>query len=244
MGKYWRLKQFYKVPAIRPYIPAAAICTPITLESFLDKYQMVYIKPDNGARGNGVIRAWRLFDQYAYIMERGDPVYCSSISELYERLNLAKKKTHMIQQGINLAKIGDRFIDFRLMMIRDTELKWRYAGVVAKVSGEKSIISNVNRGQGYVMMAEDALQQAFGFDIEESQRLINEMVELCYHCNHIYNGKSYDWRIGYDIGIDESRQIWLIEANRMPSHSLFRKLEDKTMYRNIQRMWSAYKRKE
>lgn len=242
MGKYWLLKQFYKVPAIRPYIPDAAICAPKTLQRFLEKYQMVYIKPDNGRRGHGVIRAWKTGNQYAYIVVRGNPVYCSSVSELYNRMRLAKKKTRMIQQGIHLAKIGDRIIDIRVMMIRDTDLNWQYAGMVAKVSGEKSIISNVNLGEGYVLKVEEALRQSLGIDDEELNRIIAEMIELCHQCNHLYSGKGYDWRIGYDIGVDESGKIWLIEANRMPSHSLFRKLEDKTMYRKINRMWSRYRK--
>lgn len=203
---------------------------------------MVYVKPDNGARGNGIIRAWKTDDQYAYILERGEPIYCGSVSEMYNKLNLANKKPRIVQQGIHLAKIGDRPIDIRVMMIRDTKLKWQYAGMVAKVAGEHSIMTNVNRGKGYVIKVEEALRQSLGVEGEAANKIMDEMIQLAYHCNQVYSGKAYDWRIGYDIGVDEMGKVWLIEANRMPSHSLFRKLEDKTMYRNINRMWSSYRK--
>jgi Tubulin-tyrosine ligase family. len=39
--------------------------------------------------------------------------------------------------------------------------------------------------------------------------------------------------IGFDIGLDEKANIWIIEANFKPDIQLFYCLEDKTMYRTI-----------
>lgn len=64
------MKQFSKVPAIRPYIPDTAIFTLKTLHSFIKRYQMVYIKPINGARGYGVIRDPKLKWQVAGMAAR------------------------------------------------------------------------------------------------------------------------------------------------------------------------------
>ncbi|WP_369405486.1 YheC/YheD family protein [Aneurinibacillus tyrosinisolvens] len=67
------------------------------------------------------------------------------------------------------------------------------------------------------------------------------IIRLGYDCNRICDRYRYDWQIGYDIGIDSSRKIWLIEANRRtPSHALFARLEDKTIYRKIKHMASLY----
>ena len=41
--------------------------------------------------------------------------------------------------------------------------------------------------------------------------------------------------IGFDIGIDQKGNIWIIEVNFYPVLSMFNLLKDKTMYRTIKK---------
>nr|WP_047151999.1 YheC/YheD family protein [Aneurinibacillus tyrosinisolvens] len=59
MGKYGKFKWFSQSPSVRPHLPNTAICNQSTLKSYLHKYKTVFIKPDVGARGIGIIKAWK-----------------------------------------------------------------------------------------------------------------------------------------------------------------------------------------
>nr|WP_052948008.1 YheC/YheD family protein [Aneurinibacillus tyrosinisolvens] len=242
MGKFRQYKRFYQDLSIQPYLPDTALCNPAILESFLDKYHTVFIKPTGGGRGVGVTKAWKQNNQYAYVIERGQPVYCSSVPEMYQKLNLAAKKPHVVQRGIQLAQVQGRPYDMRLMMMRDTNKKWQYVAMLAKVAGVKSIITNVARGGGYTITVEEALNQSLNITGEKATKVKNEMIRLGHNCNRVYSRYRYDWQIGYDIAIDTNGKLWLIEANpRTPSHFLFARLKDKTQYRKIKRMAFLYK---
>ncbi|HEY0828839.1 MAG TPA: YheC/YheD family protein [Bacilli bacterium] len=241
MGKLELFKLFHKDPFIRRYLPSTVLCNLLTLKSYLLKYKTVFIKPVNGNKGRGVIKAWKENGKYAYVIERGNPIYCSNTAEMFQKLRLAKK-THVIQQGITLAKIHGRPFDVRLMMMRDRKKNWKYTGMLAKVAGRRSIITNVARGHGYAETVGTALSQSLGSDKNKIARIKNEIIRLGYRCNRVYDRHCYDWQIGYDIGIDHRGKIWLIEANpRDPSHILFDRLKNKSMYRRIQHMTFVYK---
>lgn len=42
-------------------------------------------------------------------------------------------------------------------MMRNSQNSWQYAGMLAKVAGQSSVITNVNRGGGYAISIENAL---------------------------------------------------------------------------------------
>jgi hypothetical protein len=43
------------------------------------------------------------------------------------------------------------------MMMRNRNRKWKYAGILAKVAGSGSVVSNVIRGRGYALELKKAL---------------------------------------------------------------------------------------
>lgn len=244
MGKYSQYRLFRRDPLIRKHLPATALCrTPSALDAFLNKYASVYIKPAGGMKGIGVVKAWREGAGLLYVIERGQPARCSSAHELYGRLGLRARPAHIVQQDLQLATVHGRPFDVRIMMLRDTRKRWTYAGMLAKVAGADSVITNVNRGKGYVLPVDAALRQGLQLEGTRAAALKAEMIRLASRCNRVFDRFRYEWQMGYDIGIDRTGRIWLIEANpSIPSHALFRKLPDPAMYRNIKRMDAAYRR--
>lgn len=239
MAKYPYHQLFKRDSKIRPHLPEMTICKPSTMASYLHKYRSVYIKPNVGGRGEGVIKAWKESNRYAYVIEKGHPNYCSSTSELYKELNLLHKQCYVIQRAIRLSEYRGRPYDVRLMMIRDRKRDWKYMGMLAKVAGRNSIISNVNRGGGYAVPLEKALRKSHK---GSQKRLENEMIRLGHRCNRMFDRLRYEWQMGYDMAIDRKGKVWLIEANPgNPSHALFAKLKNKTLYRKIKRTASAYR---
>jgi len=256
MGKYENYKWFYENTLIRPYLPDTALCDEDTLTSYLAQYHMVYLKPEDGGQGIGIVKAWREDGRYGYIIERGDPEYCAAPSELYNRLfanavpftwkpvtNTTYDTPYIVQRGIHLAQIRGRPFDIRLMMMRDAAEKWNYAGMLAKVAREKSIVTNISKG-GYVLSVDDALYRSLGISGEKAIRMKNEIIRLGFMCNEVYSRHMYLPEIGYDIAIDQSGKIWIIEANIGPGRKIFTLLKDKTMYRKIVKLYHEYRNRK
>jgi len=241
MAKYRYHQLFGRDPKIRPHLPDTAICSLQTVKSFLAKYNTVYIKPNVGGRGEGVIKAWKLMNGgIAYVIERGAPNYCATPEELYRKLGLANKKRHVIQRGLQLAEYQGRKYDIRLMMIRSPKRVWQYAGMLAKTAGAGSIITNIARGHGNVIEIDTALSASHSY---QARRIKDQMLHIAYRCNRMFDRLRYEWQMGYDFAVDTSGKVWLIEANPgNPAHTLFAKLRDKTLYRNIKQACRAYKR--
>ncbi|HEX7056655.1 MAG TPA: YheC/YheD family protein [Bacilli bacterium] len=237
MGKYSLYRLFNQVKEIRPYLPSTSICTLFTLAIYLHNFREVYIKPAGGGQGRGVTKAWRTNGRYYYVREKGDPVRCDTVAEMFRKLGLARKKPHIVQRGIQLARVNGRPFDVRVMMMRDRAKRWTYVGMLAKVAGRKSVITNVARGGGYVLPIDAALRQSLGLTGERAEQKKQEMIRLAQACNRAYSRVRYDWQIGYDLAIDRNGKVWFIETNpTIPAHGLFRKLPDQTMYRRIKEL--------
>lgn len=241
MAKFHYYRVFRQDPVLRRHMPDTAICTRRTLAEFLDKYRMVYIKPNVGGRGEGVVKAWRgNGGRIYYVVEKGYPLSCSSADALWDRLGLSGGKRHVVQQGLDLAAYRGSKYDIRLMMIRDPHRRWQFCGMLAKTAGPASIVTNIARGKGSVIPAEQALAHSHG---SRAQELKAEMLRLARRCNRMFDRIRYEWQMGYDFAVDTSGKVWLIEANPgNPSHALFAKLPDQSMYRAIKQAVRAYRR--
>lgn len=241
----WKIRfhrMFQKVPQLRKYLPDTAICTEARLAVYLDRYPAVYIKPDGGGRGKGVIKAWKKEHSIYYVKEKGEVQSVGSVRALFQRLKL-NKPTHIVQQAIDLARIEGRPYDIRLMMMRDRSKQWNYIGMVAKVAGTKSIITNVARGKGYVLPINRALHQSLGLSKLKIAEKKKEMIQLATLCTRIHSKSRYDWQIGYDIAVDRKGKVWFIETNpAVPAHSLFR--SEPSVYRVIKQYAAFHKRKK
>lgn len=240
MAKYHYYRVFRQDPVLRRHMPETAICSRKTLADYLNRHRAVYIKPDVGGRGEGVVHAWQTADgTIRYIVEKGQPRTCHSPSALWHQLGLSGKKKHVVQQALRLATYRGSKYDIRLMMIRDARRQWQYCGMLAKTAGPASIVTNIARGKGEVVPADRALGASHG---PRGELLKQEMLRLARRCNRLFDRIRYEWQMGYDFAVDEAGKVWLIEANPgNPSHALFAKLPDQTLYRRIKQAVRAYK---
>lgn len=201
-----------------------------SLRFFFKKYVTLYIKPDYGFQGRGVIKATKTSDGYKYIKERGRAVQCSSLQELYRKVK--QQRTQVVQKGVPVATIAGRPFDIRLLMMRNKYGEWQYAGMLAKVAGEGWVITN-KRSNGYVLTVDVALKRSLNMSSHRISVAKHKMVWLCYEaCRKIDKYNRYK-QIGFDLAVDRQGLVWMIEQNTDPGWSLFRQLQDKTMYKKI-----------
>ncbi len=243
----WELHRLYsKHPRLRKLLPPTEKLTLESLSKYMKDYGAVYVKGNTSHTGSNIIKAWKTKRGYLFVKERGIPKAVESIQELYDKVKDGRpSKSILVQKAIDLASINGRPFSIRLMLMRDGKEKWQYAGMIAKVSGEDSVISNVRRGGGYATTVEDALGKSFGYGRErikrEKRKLIRSGFEIIRHATSS-GYRSYE--TGIDLGMDKKGRLWVIEVNlAYPSYGLFNRLEDKTYYRRIKRLAEAYRKR-
>jgi uncharacterized circularly permuted ATP-grasp superfamily protein len=240
----WRLHQFFsKDPFIRTFLPPTSLYTRTALETFLSKYGTVYVKPSNKHMGKGIMKAWKTQNGYQVVKERGRPVHASSLAELHQTiLQQFEAKRYVIQKGLDVAEIDGRPFDIRVMMMRNGMGRWTYAGMLAKVAGEGSVITNMARGGGYVTTVKRALLRSNVLEPAKIRQMIRNIVTVSHHvCRH-FNKYKYSSQIGIDCAVDKNGTLSIIEVNfDFPSHGLFAKLKDKTYYRTIKRLAAQFR---
>jgi hypothetical protein len=241
----WELHKLYsKHPDIGQLVPPTAVLSLKTLMRFLNKYNKVYIKGKNSHTGSGIIKAWKTENGYRFVRVKGKPVDVSSILELYTNVKRGRAdKSIIVQKAIDLARIEGRPFSIRLMMMRDGQRKWHYTGMLAKVSGEGSIITNVRRGGGYAATIDEALAKSLGYRRERILKVKKKLIRIGFDIiDHSIKRGYLSHESGLDLGIDRKGKIWIIEVNLCyPSYGIFNRLEDKTFYNKIKRLAADYK---
>lgn len=245
MGKYLLWQFFRKNALVRRYLPPTRRYSTAALGEYLKTYRVVYIKPVAGSRGMGILKAWTQ-DGKVYVKKTTLPTRVFRNEEDAIRyINRERgKRAYIVQRGLALAKVNGRVFDIRVMMQRTKPGgAWLYSGMLAKIAGAGSVVTNVALSQGTVMEVEEALRKSLGWSEARIQRCIQEIKKLSFTAAKHFDSYQYYRELGFDIAVDQNGKVWLIEENTGPSHPLFRHLKSNlSMYRTIQFRWGQYNR--
>lgn len=245
LGKYLLYLHFSKDSVIRKYLPPTSRYSAKALETYLGRYGTVYVKPSGGSRGHGILKVWRrdgdIWVQHTTRLARR----FSSIQAATLHIDSMRGgKAYIVQKGITLARVNGRPFDIRVMMQKDVPGGiWQYSGMVAKVAGQGSVVTNVALSHGRVMEVEEALRRALGFTAARARQCMADMVALSHRAAKHFDRYQPYREIGFDVAVDTRGRIWLIEQNTAPSHPLFAKLKSNlALHRRIQFRWGRYQR--
>ena len=195
--------------------------------------------------GRGILKVWQTRGKIAVQKTTDRPRLYATLPEACRYIDAQRQgKAYIVQQGLDLATVGGRPFDIRVMMQREKPGgKWQYSGSVAKIAGKGSVVTNVALSRGTVMEVQAALRQAFRWSEPKINSYIQQMVKLSFQAACHFDTYQKYRELGFDIAIDRNGRIWLIEENTGPSHGLFAKLtSNKTMYRTIQRRAALYRK--
>ncbi|MGN7412734.1 YheC/YheD family protein [Paenibacillus sp. SAF-068] len=236
-SKWLKTKMLLNNASITPCIPDTQRFNQSNLKSMLDKYGMVYIKPEIGTFGMGVIKAEMDNHQhFAYQIHQKRLTFNSFESFSRSLTHLVKQKSYLIQRGIHLLKHNNRRFDIRVMVQLNPGQKWEATGVIGRLGHPKKIVTNYHSGAK--PMSIHTLLKSHASD-KRVQELIQEMnrlgVDIARHMSKKYTRLK---SIGVDIGLDRSLTPWIIEVNAKPDPYIFNQLKDKTMYRKVMRYYS------
>ena len=189
----------------------------VQIQSFLDRSDIVFIKPRSGNRGNNIFVLRKSSGAYSL------KYYDQGAQRLFSPLSLeaavgivqvaSGPKSYIIQEGIEALRFEDAVFDIRVVMVNDST-QWRSI-LETRLAPRNSDLSNVFQG-GSIRVTESILLELLGD--EEARLLENEIRSVSHgvakHLDQLYPGKLME--IGFDFILDHQRKLCLIEINAKP----------------------------
>lgn len=238
MSKWIKTKVLLGNKAVSPFIPDTRQFGESALKSMLEKYSMVYVKPDVGTHGIGVIRAERLnHGKYIYQVDTRTKTFGDFGSFYGSIRKIAAKKRYLIQKGIHLMKYDKRRFDVRVMVQLSPKGKWETTGLIGRIAHPEKVVTNYHNG-GKLMDTQRLLSASLKPDA--IRKVTGQLENLGVTCARQLHKKYPGFRqIGLDVGFDASWKPWIIEVNTNPDPYIFSKLADKAAYRKVMRYRKA-----
>ncbi|WP_241242997.1 YheC/YheD family protein [Paenibacillus whitsoniae] len=223
------------------HVPATHPFSRTRLSAMLTKYGMVYVKPDTGSLGIGVMRVERIDGGYRYQAGMKKHTF-PTFDRMYEALRKScGGRRHLIQKGIHVLRHEGRPFDFRVMMQKRPSGRWVCSGIAARVAHPQKAVTNGSQG-GTIYAPEDLIAPRFGPKAAEA--LLASMARIG-RLTAAQFGRSYPAmnELGLDLAVDRRLKPWILEVNTRPDPCPFTKLADPTSIRNIVAYAKDYGRK-
>lgn len=214
LSKNKRTRRF--VPITRKYK------NEIYLNALLRKFSFLYLKPEKGKAGMGIMRIRRIPNrklQYSIeIHEKtGNHVYrYATIAQLKEKIKeYTAHEDYIVQQGIQLAHLYKRPFDLRVLVQKNKKGKWSISGIGARLAGEMSITTHVPRGGSI----EDPRRLLIAsFNPTKARRIMGGVKRSAIIiAKQIERGSETELgELSLDLGVDKFAKLWFFEANSKP----------------------------
>lgn len=208
------------------YIPETKLWRPEELFQMLSRHTIVFLKPDKGGGGFGIISVEALNDdryEVRYGTTRQTIIGKRTLLSLLNR-RIAPHRRYLIQRGIQLATIAGRPFDIRIIVQRPSA-HWRVMGMAAKVAAKQKIVTNRSSG-GIALTVHDALRQSFHWDMKRIHVVEHLLTWIAMETAHTLTERFPRLRIlGLDVGIDRFGHPWIFEVNTRPQFQMFRQID-------------------
>lgn len=238
VSKWTKTKVLLGCNEVRPYIPDTQRFSKATLKTMLRLYGMVYVKPEKGTHGKGVIRVeQRGNEDYTYQLgttARSFEDYEALYSSLLRQTN---KRSYLVQKGIHLMKYKNKRFDVRVMVQLSPTGVWETTGFLGRVAHTGKIVTNYNSG-GKITDVDKLLGEYLSS--QDIMKVLKQLDKIgVATAKHLYKSYPGIRQIGLDIGFDRYWIPWIIEVNTNPDPYAFNKLSDKSMYKKVMKYKKA-----
>lgn len=240
-SKLAKTKMMMQVDELRKFIPVTYSLSQANLKKLLTEHKMVYVKPDLGKGGVGVIRVEER-GPGDYSLRKGTRTFrYASLTSLYHGI-LHHKRTgrYLVQKGIKLLSYKGRSFDIRVMVQKNPKGEWEVTGVIGRLAHQGKIVTNYHSGG--TPIAYSRLMKNY-LNTSEQEQHLERLKALGLSAAHFLKKKYPGIKeLGLDIGVDSSMYPWILEVNTLPNPFIFKKLKDKSVYRKIAEYASLYGR--
>ncbi|MEK3884195.1 YheC/YheD family protein [Paenibacillus sp. PL2-23] len=212
-SKWTKTAALLSHPVLAGHIPETIRYSPAQLRRMLDRHGFVVIKPIVGSGGSGVIKVTRSAEGYA-LTHRDLTNRFDAFDKLVNALRgRTGRRKYLIQQGIDLARVNGRPIDYRVKYVKAFG-KWEYRALVGRIARRGLFVTNLSQG-GDMVLAGEGIRASLGrAHVKEKKRKMRELTVIATRVlEQRYPGIS---QLGFDYGIDRRGRIWIFEVNTRP----------------------------
>ncbi|WP_410514126.1 YheC/YheD family protein [Paenibacillus sp. BR2-3] len=195
------------------YIPRTREYSDAVLLKMLGQYGNVVIKPVVGGGGYGVIKVFRDRRGYGFTYMDTTRIYRDFGSMRHALRIVRVKRRYLIQQGISLARIAGRPIDYRVKVVKNGG-GWEFRSMVGRLARPGLFVTNLCKG-GTMLGCREGLRQSLprikaSAKKAEMRRLTLVCIELM---ERHFPGIG---ELGFDYAVDHSGKVWILEVNTRP----------------------------
>ncbi|ULL19307.1 YheC/YheD family protein [Paenibacillus sp. H1-7] len=213
------------------YVPSTRTYSKARLRKMLDRYHLVYMKPNRGSLGVGVMRVEKRGGTYKYqagTKKRTFSSFRAMVSSLQQRV---RGKSYLVQKGIRVLKRNRRPFDFRVVIQKNHHGVWEPTGAAGRVAHPRKAVTNGSQG-GTIFSVQKLLRPHAGS--YRSYKLMKKMNRIA-RLTATQFSRAYPavHELGLDIAVDRNLYPWILEVNTSPDPCPFTKLRDKSMIRKI-----------
>lgn len=220
----WDLYNLLKQSNLNPYVPDTFLYNEVNVSELLEKYKLVYIKPSYGFKGRSVYRLELTDHEDIHIsLHSLAPRYIVRKNEdIQKKLDeLFGPKNYMVQQGIRLSQLNNRYFDIRVLVQKGILGEWTVSTIACRVAYEHYF--NTSMCEAIFDVAE-ILPQLF------PSEKVNEILQNLYEVSveAAQEAESYMGSLGelsVDFVLDEHNKLWIIELNGKPQKSIYKDLK-------------------
>ncbi|WP_223068445.1 YheC/YheD family protein [Paenibacillus caui] len=192
------------------------------LSSMLVKYDDLYLKPESGKAGKGIMKLSYSVNEakpYKLILQAPgkNVIYkTAKLPLLWRRIRKeADNDPYILQQGIRLTSYQGRRFDLRVLIQKTGKGNWSVTGIGARLAGKRRITTHVPQG-GSVEDPEKLLLPTFGEE-QTAWLLSRARADAVIIARQIERscGNTLG-EMSMDLGVDQEGKIWFFEANSRP----------------------------
>lgn len=205
-----------ETPATAAYIPDTRLLYKNSLYEMLDAYPQVYIKPDKGVQGHGIMRVEKTKNGHFLIRSNLYKVHCDDFDTLWSVVyKLTYESRHIIQKAIHSSTNKGMPFDIRIHVFRING-SWKAGVMYARVDSPDKVTTNVLQG-GTSVLIDTLFKQHLRYDDKLQKKMLEKLTDCAQTIAVTVSGMYPRYKeYGIDIGLDDKRRLWVYEVNISP----------------------------
>lgn len=223
------------LPVTRP------LRSPADAAGLLQRFGGIYLKPDQGFGGDGIVVV-RTGPGRGYMIAGRGALRTGPAGLVRCLRQLIRRRAYIVQQELPLVRWRGRRFDVRVLMLRDGSGRWQVGGTAVRVGAAGSLVSNLRRGgrarDPAVVLAEAVAACRDGTLPVEGLLAAIHVVALAA-AQAVARAVPAAGELGIDIGLDAGGHPWVIEVNPKPGRKSFAR-DDTAVRRRVYGLPFAY----